>query len=129
MRARRSQSQDFRRHKRMPNAKAKQRGHAAHTQPSAEQGLRGTMARPIKLTFLGAGSFFTPSLINDVLRIPGARGGVIALVDIDARRLRLSQRLIAKLLARLGKNGWRLVASTDRSKVLPGSDYIVNCIE
>jgi alpha-galactosidase len=113
----------------MSNAKANQRGHAAHTEAAASDGLRGSMERPIKLTFLGAGSFFTPRLINDVLRIPGERGGIVALVDIDAQRLRRSQRLIATLLAKLRKKSWRLVASPDRAKVLPGSDYVVNCIE
>jgi alpha-galactosidase len=113
----------------MSNAKANKRGHAAHTQAAAAAGLRGSMQRPIKLTFLGAGSFFTPRLINDVLRIPGERGGVIALVDIDAKRLRLSQRLIATLLTRLREKSWRLIASTDRAAMLPGSDYVVNCIE
>src|SRR5215218_3007564 len=105
----------------MSNAKANQRGHSAHTQAAADQGLRGAMERPIKLTFLGAGSFFTPRLINDVLRIPGERGGIIALVDIDAQRLRRSQRLITKLLARLRKKTWRLVATTDRTTALRGS--------
>ena len=113
----------------MSNAKANKRGHSAHTQAAAREGLRGSMERPIKLTFLGAGSFFTPRLINDVLRIPGERGGVIALVDIDAKRLKLSQRLIATLLARLRKKAWKLIASTDRAAVLAGSDYVVNCIE
>jgi alpha-galactosidase len=94
-----------------------------------EKGLRGTMDRPIKLTFLGAGSFFTPRLINDLLRIPGERGGTIALVDIDAKRLRVSQRLIVRLLARRRKKTWRLVASTNRKSVLRGTDYVVNCIE
>src|SRR5215212_6884640 len=98
----------------MSDAKANLLGHSAHTLDAANQGLRGSMERPIKLTFLGAGSFFTPQLINDVLRIPGERGGVIALVDIDAKRLRRSQRLIAKLLTRLRKTKWRLLASTDR---------------
>src|SRR5688500_16927285 len=113
----------------MSTAKANKQGHSAHTQAAADHGLRGAMARPIKLTFLGAGSFFTPRLINDVLRIPGERGGVIALVDIDAARLRRSQRLITMLLARLRKKNWRLAASTERTVVLRDSDYIVNCIE
>jgi alpha-galactosidase len=113
----------------MSNAKANKQGHSAHTQAAASEGLRGAIERPIKLTFLGAGSFFTPRLINDVLRIPGERGGVIALVDIDAKRLRLSQRLIATLLERLRKKAWRLIASTDRKAMLPDSDYVVNCIE
>jgi alpha-galactosidase len=113
----------------MSKGKANQRGHSAHTQSAARAGLQGSMERPIKLTFLGAGSFFTPRLINDVLRIPGERGGVIALVDIDPKRLRLSQRLIAKLAAKLRKTSWRLIASTDRTAMLPDSDYVVNCIE
>ncbi len=113
----------------MSNAKANKRGHSAHVQAASEQGLRGRMERPIKLTFLGAGSFFTPQLINDVLRIPGERGGVIALVDIDPQRLRRSQRLIATLIRRLRRKGWRLLVSTDRTAVLRDSDYVVNCIE
>ncbi|WP_438479225.1 alpha-glucosidase/alpha-galactosidase [Oleiharenicola lentus] len=105
------------------------KGHAAHTQSSAVLGLPGEMTRPIKLTFFGAGSFFTPRLVNDLVRIPGEQGGTIALVDIDAARLRVSARLVRKLLASLGKKNWKLVASTDRVAVLKGSDYVVNCIE
>jgi alpha-galactosidase len=104
-------------------------GHAAHTQDASQRGLTGEMPRPIKLTFLGAGSFFAPRLVNDLLRIPGNRGGTIALVDIDARRLGLTARLVRKLTARLGRNCWRVSASTDRRSVLSGSDYVVNCIE
>src|SRR4051812_14905555 len=109
----------------MSNAKANRRGHSAHIQAASDHGLRGTMERPIKLTFLGAGSFFTPQLISDVLQIPGERGGVIALVDIDGKRLRRSQRLIKTLLGRLRKKNWRLLASTDRTAVLRDSDYVV----
>lgn len=35
-------------------------GHAAHTQDAASRGLAGQFQRPIKVTFIGAGSFFTP---------------------------------------------------------------------
>lgn len=89
------------------------------------------MARPIKLTFLGAGSFFAPRLVNDVIRIPGQKGGTIALVDIDAARLALSARLVRKLIREHGPAGvpWKVLASTDRRTVLRDSDYIVNCIE
>ena len=82
------------------SAKTKTGGHAAHTQDAMALGLSGTMHRPIKLTFLGAGSSFAPRLVNDVIRIPGNRGGTIALVDIDEARLKLSARLIRKLIAR-----------------------------
>ena len=105
-------------------------GHAAHTQDAAALGLPGVVQRPIKLTMLGAGSGFTPRLVNDVLRIPGNQGGVIALVDIDASRLRTMRQLIVKLVARLGQEKrWKVVASPDRTEVLAGTDYVVNCIE
>ena len=84
---------------------------------------------PIKLTLLGAGSMFTPRLVNDLLRIPGERGGVIGLVDIDRARLVTMHRLIERLVALHGQSSWKVVASTNRKKVLKDSNYIVNCIE
>lgn len=104
-------------------------GHAEHTQSAASQGLPGRFQRPIKITMLGAGSGFTPRLVNDVLRTPGQAGGVIALVDIDQERLRTMKQLIEKLVGKIGAKGWRVVASTNRREVLKGTDYIVNCIE
>jgi len=104
-------------------------GHAAHTQDATTRGLPGAMPRPIKLTMLGAGSGFTPRLLNDLFRIPGEQGGTIALVDIDRGRLATMHRVIEKLAAQLGKTNWRIVASPDRTKVLADSDYVVNCIE
>lgn len=104
-------------------------GHAAHTQDAAARGLPGECSRPIKVTMLGAGSGFTPRLVNDLLRIPGGCGGVIALVDIDRERLGTMHRVIEKLCAQLGKSNWSVVASPHRRDVLRGSDYVVNCIE
>jgi alpha-galactosidase len=104
-------------------------GHSEHTQSAASVGLPGAFLRPIHLTFLGAGSGFTPRLINDLIRIPGNRGGTIALVDIDRSRLRTMKQLIVKLLAAHGATGWKVVASEDRRQVMKGSDYLVNCIE
>ena len=104
-------------------------GHAAHTQDAAAVGLTGSMDRPIKLTFLGAGSFFAPRLVNDVIRILGNQGGVIALVDIDAALLTLSAKLVRKLVGAFGGGNWKVVASTERREVLKKTDYLVNCIE
>jgi alpha-galactosidase len=104
-------------------------GHATHTQSAQASGLPGRIDRPIKITMLGAGSGFTPRLVNDVLRIPGESGGTIALVDIDTGRLGMMLRLIEKLILQLGKTGWTVTASPDRTKVLENSDYVVNCIE
>ncbi|GAB5561518.1 MAG: alpha-glucosidase/alpha-galactosidase [Synoicihabitans sp.] len=104
-------------------------GSAGHTQSADSAGLSGPMPRPIKVTFLGAGSAFAPRVLNDLLRIPGEAGGTIGLVDIDPQRLALNRRMVAKLIAHLGKTNWKLKASTDRTKLLPKSDYVINCIE
>jgi alpha-galactosidase len=104
-------------------------GHAAHTKASEQKGLPGVLRHPIKLTMMGAGSGFTPRLVNDVLQIPGECGGTIALVDIDRSRLRTMHRLIEKLIAKLGKANWKVISSPERRQVMRGSDYLVNCIE
>ncbi|MFZ4695617.1 MAG: alpha-glucosidase/alpha-galactosidase [Verrucomicrobiia bacterium] len=109
--------------------KSKLEGHAAHTKASEQAGLPGVLRHPIKLTMMGAGSGFTPRLVNDVLQIPGECGGTIALVDIDRSRLRTMHRLIEKLIAKLGKANWKVISSPERRQVMRGSDYLVNCIE
>jgi len=104
-------------------------GHAGHTKSARATGLPGVLDRPIKVTMLGAGSGFTHPLMNDVMRIPNNQGGTITLVDIDAKRLKTAHALIKKLAEELGARNWKIIATTDRKKALPGSDYIVNCIE
>lgn len=105
-------------------------GHAAHTKNASLSALPGRFQRKIKLTMLGAGSGFTPSLVNDVLRTPGQIGGTIALVDIDEKRLSTMIRLIRKLVAQhCGSETWKVIASTDRREVMADSDYLINCIE
>jgi alpha-galactosidase len=104
-------------------------GHQAHTQSAAASGHQGTMQRPIKVTMLGAGSGFTPRLVNDLLLTPGNRGGEIALVDIDRSRLSAMKGVIEKLIAQNKAKGWKVTASPERRTVLKGTDYIVNCIE
>jgi len=113
----------------MASTSTKSAGHAEHTQSSTATGLAGKFLRPIKITMLGAGSGFTPRLVNDVLKIPGNQGGTIALVDIDRARLRTMKALIEKLIAQLKAKGWKVIASENRKAVLKDSDYLVNCIE
>lgn len=104
-------------------------GHAAHTQASDEKGLPGPMKRPIKITMMGAGSGFTPTIVGDVLHIPGEQGGTIGLVDIDSERLDIARQVIEKQLVQMGKANWKVETSTDRTQILPGTDYIVVCVE
>lgn len=93
------------------------------------QGMPGRIDRHLKITMLGAGSSFTPRLMNDVLRIPGIGGGEIALVDIDRERLSTMTLVLRRLLAALGTRGWKVTGSPERRKVLRGTDYLINCIE
>ena len=106
-----------------------QSGHVAHSKPAEEKGLPGQMRRPIKITMMGAGSGFTPTLVRDVLQIPGNQGGTIALVDIDTNRLGTMHKLIQRVIDTQGKTGWKVESSADRTEVLAGSDYIIICVE
>ncbi|MCC5841029.1 MAG: alpha-glucosidase/alpha-galactosidase [Opitutales bacterium] len=112
-----------------PKKPKKAAGHAGHTQDAGTSALAGAFERPIKVTVIGAGSGFTPRLLNDILRTPGEAGGTLALVDIDRERLDTMVRVIRRLVTELGKGNWTVEASLDRRKVLPGTDYLINTIE
>jgi alpha-galactosidase len=72
---------------------------------------------------------FTPRLLNDALRSPGPERGEIALCDVDEDRLGTMKSLIERMVDQLGRGGWTVEASPERRDLLPGSHYIVNCIE
>lgn len=103
--------------------------HADHVKPDLRTGLPGPMPRPINVVMIGAGSFFTYSILKDVLLIPGNQGGELRLVDIDEARLELSRKLMEKLIREQGDCKWKVVADPDRRAVLKGADYVVNSIE
>jgi alpha-galactosidase len=60
--------------------------------------------------------------------VNGLDTGTFALVDIDATRLELARRFAERLVELSGKR-WSVEASTDRTEVLGGSDYVINSIE
>ncbi|MDP6634668.1 MAG: alpha-galactosidase [Phycisphaerae bacterium] len=103
-------------------------GHFAHSRRLEELGAGDSVRRPIKVVFLGAGSGFLERLFIDILAIPGADVGELALVDIDAERLKLGEQLCRRIVELTGKN-WTVTASADRRGLLGGADYIINCIE
>ena len=104
--------------------------HADHTQADTQLGLPGTMPRKINVTMMGAGSFFTNSILKDVILTPNNLGGELRLIDIDATRLALAEKLMQKIVDAVGDGSkWVVRASTDRTELLPGTDYIVNAIE
>lgn len=106
-------------------------GHAAHTKAADHQkGLEGSIDRPINVTFLGAGSNFCSTLCRDVMLIPGADRGEFRLVDIDSKRLEMMRQVVTKVIAEAGRSdGWTVKATTNRREVLPGTDYMVCCVE
>lgn len=82
-----------------------------------------------KITFLGAGStVFARQLITDLLHIDGLSEVTIGLVDIDAERLELAEQIAQRLIEISGKK-WAVQASTERSAILPGSNFLINTIE
>ncbi len=105
-------------------------GHAAHVKVAENLGIKDRIDRPLKVVFLGAGSMFLEPLAKDVLNIGGADEGEFALVDIDLERLEMAEALTKIVIERMGKSGsWTVTATTERREVLPGADYIINCIE
>ena len=104
--------------------------HADHTKADTRMGLPGSMPRKINVTMMGAGSFFTNSILKDVILTPDNLGGELRLIDIDGDRLALAEKLMKKIVDELsdGKT-WTVRASTNRADLLPGTDYIVNAIE
>jgi alpha-galactosidase len=82
-----------------------------------------------KVVIIGAGStVFTTELVTDILQAPGIPPGTIALVDIDSARLELAHRMAEHLVGLSGRR-WSVEASTDRTRMLPEADYVINTIE
>lgn len=82
-----------------------------------------------KVTLIGAGSaVFATEVMTDILLTPALEKGTFALVDIDSERLELAHHMAEFLIRQTGRN-WSVEASTNRTDVLVGSDYVINMIE
>src|SRR3954451_6135059 len=83
-----------------------------------------------KIAFIGAGStVFTRNLVGDVLGMPElAADTTLALMDIDAERLRASELVARRLVATHGA-GARVEATLDRAEALDGADYVVTSFQ
>jgi alpha-galactosidase len=91
--------------------------------------LTRAASRPLKVAIIGAGSaVFARQLMTDILTTPGLTCGTFALVDVDPGRLSLAKR-IGEKMARASGRSWRVEASRDRRRALPGCDYVISCIE
>lgn len=84
---------------------------------------------PPKITFIGAGStVFARALLQDLFTFPELRHAEIALMDIDADRLRDSEIVANRLAMQLDASP-SITASTDRERALDGADYVLNMIQ
>ncbi len=82
----------------------------------------------IKVVIIGAGSsMFTKKLIGDLLSFDDMRVDEIALVDINATKLGVMERVARKLCAQFGKDV-RISASEKRSEVMADASYVINTI-
>jgi alpha-galactosidase len=83
----------------------------------------------VKVALVGAGSaVFAQRMITDILAIHGLDSGTFALVDLDTERLELAHEVAEQTITTAGKS-WTVQATTERRKVLPGCDYVINMIE
>jgi len=80
----------------------------------------------VKITFIGAGSLvFTQRLLADLVRLPFPREEIeVGLVDIDEKRLSYINRITQRIFSENGISTDKIISSTDRRRVLPGSDYV-----
>lgn len=85
--------------------------------------------RRLKITLIGAGStVFTRNLLGDLLSYPELAGAEIALHDIDAHRLGLSEQVAHRIAGALGVSPL-ITASTDRRAALDGARFVLNTIQ
>ncbi|MCC6698060.1 MAG: alpha-glucosidase/alpha-galactosidase [Candidatus Hydrogenedentes bacterium] len=84
-----------------------------------------------KIVFLGAGStVFAKNVLGDCLTVGSLRDAQIALVDIDAERLRVSQVMMENINHTLGAKA--TIAShlaEDARTALAGATFVVNAIQ
>lgn len=83
----------------------------------------------VKITFIGAGStVFAKNLMGDILSFPELADSTIALMDIDAERLKTSAVVAEKINRAVGGNA-NFQITTDRREALAGADYVLCMIQ
>ncbi|MHB0877554.1 MAG: family 4 glycosyl hydrolase [Anaerolineae bacterium] len=84
--------------------------------------------RATKVVLIGAASAsFGPRMIGDAMLTPEMRGSTLMLVDIDAQRLEVMAAYARRLNDALDA-GLRIEATTDRTRALPGAEFVITSI-
>jgi alpha-galactosidase len=82
-----------------------------------------------KITFIGAGStVFARNLLRDLFTFPELHDSTIALMDIDAERLRDSETVARRVAQDAGAKP-TITATMDRREALTDADYVLNMIQ
>jgi alpha-galactosidase len=82
-----------------------------------------------KITLIGAGSVvFTRNLCSDILLAPALQESTIALMDIDAKRLRQARDLVQAIIDFRRLNA-RVEVTTDRREAVRGADYVITTFQ
>lgn len=80
----------------------------------------------MKIALIGAGSVtFSLRIIRDIMGCPGLHDSTIALMDIDAQRLRMIESLARRLTTELRCN-MTVEATSSRAECLDGADFVIN---
>lgn len=83
----------------------------------------------VKIVIIGAGSAsFGPSTLASLMNSSRLRGATIALVDTDTQALENMRRLAVRLNEQW-RAGMTVMATTERSAVLPDADFVVVSVE
>lgn len=83
-----------------------------------------------KIVFIGAGSIiFVKNLIGDCLLTPSLKESEIALIDIDKKKLELSEKMLKNLNVNINKGRAKITAYSDRKKALEGAEFVINAIQ
>jgi len=80
-----------------------------------------------KIVIIGAGSGFGGRLSLDILSRAPLRESTICLCDIDPVKLRLTTRFVRRLIEK-HRLPAKVVANVDRTKLLPGADFVVTSV-
>lgn len=84
-----------------------------------------------KICFLGAGStVFAKNVLGDCMHVESLQGAEIALVDIDAHRLRVSEQMLVNVAGALGASATiKSYLGQDANEALRDADYAINAIQ
>lgn len=83
-----------------------------------------------KVALIGAGSVvFTQNLVTDIFLFPELRDSHIALMDIDAERLKVANHIVRQVVREKGGNEDHVTATLERREAIRDANYVVNTVQ